>query len=934
MNNQYIVNRFVLSITVWLIACTVVLAQGIRGRVTDNKTNTAIPGATVVVVNTTIGATADANGDYVIKLNPGSYTLRISFVGYGTQSIPVTVTLGDPVTTNVSLQEGPASLSEVVVIGSRSTQARTSTETVAPVDVIQSKDLVATGQVDITQQLNFVAPSFNSGRQTVADGTDHIDPATIRGLGPDQVLVLLNGKRRHNQALINVNGTVGRGSVGTDLNAIPSAAVERIEVLRDGAASQYGSDAIAGVINLRLKERPGTTVNAQIGQQYKGDGQVAQIGVNHGFKLGNKGGFLSLTGELRHRGATNRAGDYNGPVYVNWNVARLRPTGQPAETDAAYIARRQGLYDQDQALIKQNNFNLSDNMLIGNSRVDNAGFFLNARLPITSKVSVYATGGINYRNGKAAGFYRYPFQTTQVIKELYPNGFLPDIESKINDQSLLAGINGESNGYRWDISNVYGGNAFRFDVTNSNNASQFAEGVNAQRNFYAGTLSFYQNTTNASLAKDYGSQIGLKSFNVAIGSEYRLDMYKIKAGEEASYRNFDPASGRGAGAQVFPGYQPANAVNATRNVYAGYVDIETDLTSALLVNAAARYENYSDFGGNFAGKIAARYKFSDAFSIRGAVSNGFRAPSLHQRYFSAISTVFVSDGRGGLEARQTGTFRNDSPIAQAFGVPSLKAERSVNYSVGVTSRPLPNLSLTIDAYQIAIRDRIIYSNNFPRSNATVGSLLDAAGQRDVNGASFFTNAINTQTRGIDIVVATSPRLSTGSLDLTLAANFNETRLTGAIQKPANIPNDATFGNLLFNRQDSARITLAQPKSKVSFTANYRMNKFGAVLRFTRFGEVTTFDPANPVLDEYFRPKVVTDLSISYRLLKNLTATLGANNILNVYPDKLQKTQQPTPTRFEGAVLDNSSFGRFVYSRNATQFGFNGGYYFLNLSASF
>lgn len=916
----------------WLLAATTVLAQGVRGRVIDGATRSAIPGATIVVMNTSVGATADANGDYSLKLDPGNYTLRVSFVGYQTASVPVTVSSGEPVVANVTLSDAAESLGEVVVIGSRSTQVRTSVETVAPVDIIQSRDLVATGQVDITQQLNFVAPSFNSSRQTVADGTDHIDPATIRGLGPDQVLVLLNGKRRHNQALINVNGTIGRGSVGTDMNAIPSAAVERIEVLRDGAASQYGSDAIAGVINLRLKERPGTSVIAQVGQQYKGDGQVAQIGVNHGIKIGQKGGFLSLTGEFRHRGATKRAGDYNGPVYVNWNVARA--TG---ETDAAYIARRQGLYDQDQTRIRANNFDLSDNMLIGNSQVDNIGGFLNARLPITAKTSFYATGGINYRNGKAAGFYRYPFQTSQVITALYPNGFLPNIESKINDQSLLAGVSGESKGYRWDISNVYGGNSFRFDVTNSNNASQFAQGANAQTNFYAGTLSFYQNTANASVAKDYGSSVGLKSFNVAVGAEYRMDFYRIRNGEEASYRNFDPASGRAGGAQVFPGFQPANAVNASRNVVGAYIDIETDLSERLLVNTAARYENYSDFGGNLAAKLAARYKFTDAFSLRGAISNGFRAPSLHQRQFSAISTVFVSTGQG-LEPRQTGTFRNDSPIAQAFGVPSLTAERSVNYSVGVTSQPLSNLSITIDTYQIDIRDRIIYSNQFTRGTSGAGlivaNILNAAGQQEVNAAQFFANAVNTRTRGIDIVVATSPRLNKGTLDLTFAANFNETRLTGDIKRPANLPNDAVFGNFLFNRQDSARLTLAQPKSKIAFTANYRLNKFGAVLRLTRFGEVATYDPANPLLDEFFSPKLVTDFSVSYRVFKNLTATLGANNILDVYPDKLQKTAQPTPSRFGSAVLDNSSFGRFVYSRNATQFGFNGGYYFLNLSASF
>lgn len=919
--------------TFWLLALAPAIAQRIGGRVTDAASKQGIAGVSVIAVGTNAGATTDEGGNYSFAVKQaGTYRVRFSAIGSETREVEVTVEAGGTAIASIQLAESRASLSEVVVVGSRSTQVRTSVETVAPVDVIQSRDLVATGQVDISQQLNFVAPSFNSSRQTVADGTDHIDPATIRGLGPDQVLVLLNGKRRHNQALININGTIGRGSVGTDLNAIPSAAVERIEVLRDGAASQYGSDAIAGVINLRLKEQAGTTINAQLGQQYKGDGQIAQIGINHGWRIGDKG-FLSLTGEFRHRGSTNRAGDYNGPVYVNWNVGRAAN-----ETDAAYVARRQGLYDQDQTQIRQNNFSLANNMLIGNSRVENAGAFLNARLPFRgTNTAFYATGGINFRSGKAAGFYRYPFQTTQVIREVFPNGFLPNIESTISDQSLLVGVNGEKNGYRWDISNVYGGNSFRFDVTNSNNASQFALGAAAPTSFYAGTLSFYQNTFNATVAKDYGKSMGLQSFNVAVGGEYRLDMYKIKEGEEASYRNFDPASGRGAGAQVFPGYQPANAINTTRNVFGGFVDIETDITRSLLINAAARYENYSDFGGNLAGKFAARYKFAEAFSLRGSVSTGFRAPSLHQRNFSAISTVFVSTGSG-LEPRQTGTFRNDSPIAQAFGVPALKAERSTNYSVGFTSRPITNVSVTIDAYQINIADRIIYSNQFSRGAAGAGlivaNVLDGAGQRDVNSAQFFANAINTQTRGIDLVIATSPRLKSGSLDLTLAANFNETKLTGAIQRPSKLPNDVTFGNFLFNRQDSARITLAQPRSKISLTANYRIGKFVAVLRFTHFGRVETYDPANRLLDEVFTPKLITDLSVSYRVLKNLNVTVGANNLLDVYPDKLKVIAQPTPSRFGGAVLDNSSFGRFVYSRNATQFGYNGGYYFINLSANF
>ena len=928
MCNFYNQGRVILTVLFSFLAVVVTLAQGIRGRVTDTNTKVDLPGVSVLVVGSTNGASTDANGEYSIRIGAGRYILRISSVGYLNRDISVVVETGGTATVNIELIENQASLSEVVVVGSRSTQVRTSTETVAPIDVIQSRDLVATGQVDITQQLNFVAPSFNSARQTVADGTDHIDPATIRGLGPDQVLVLLNGKRRHNQALVNINGTVGRGSVGTDLNTIPSAAVERIEVLRDGAASQYGSDAIAGVINLRLKERIGLSANAQIGQQYAGDGQIAQIGINNGFKLGSNG-FLSLTGELRYRGATNRAGDYTGPVYANWNAGRA--TG---ETDDAWIARRQTLYNSDQAQIRSNNFNLSKNMQIGNSQVTNAAIFLNARLPLGRKASAYATGGYNFRNGKAAGFYRYPFQTAQVIKELYPNGFLPGIESVIGDASMLVGVNGDANGYRWDISNVYGMNSFRFDVTNSNNASQFALGASAPTSFYAGTIQFGQNTSNASVAKDYGQQMGLQSFNVAVGAEYRLDMYKIKAGDEASYRNFDPASGRGAGAQVFPGFQPTNAVDENRRVLGAFIDIESDLTEQLLVNAALRIEDYSDFGSNVAGKLAARYKFDEAFSIRGAISNGFRAPSIHQRYFSAVATQFVSVPGEGLVPRQVGTFRNDGPVAAAFGVPSLKAERSKNYSVGITSRIAGRSSLTLDLYQIDIDDRIIYTGQFQRSNATVARILDGAGQRDVNAAAFFTNAVNTVTRGIDLVFTTSPRLEKGQLDVTLAANFNKTQVVGEVQRPANIGTDPVFGNLLFNRQDRARLELAQPRSKISLTGNYRRDKFGVVVRFTHFGVVETYDPADRRLDEFFAAKLVTDFSVSYRVLPQVNLTLGANNLFDVYPDKLRNAVVPAPNRLPANTFDNSSFGRFVYSRNATQFGYNGGYYFLNVSANF
>jgi len=904
-----------------LVCAIPAFSQTLRGRVSDSKTGQPLPGVGVAVVNTNQGVSTDAQGNYALPLQPGRYSIQFSFIGYAGLVRDVNIESSD-VTLNVSLQESVISLNDVVVVGSRSTQVRSSVETVAPVDIISSRELQATGQIEPTQMINMVAPSFNSARQTVADGTDHIDPATIRGLGPDQVLVLLNGKRRHNQALINVNGTVGRGSVGTDLNTIPTSAIERVEVLREGAASQYGSDAIAGVINIVLKKDTGTAVNLHAGQFYEGDGKNAQLGLYKGFRLG-RSGVISAAVDVRLREGTNRAGRYTGPVYVNWN----------GTTDPAL---RQERYNQDQALIAQNGFSLEDNMQIGNSAVNNFGGMLNGSLKLTPKTELYFSGVLNYRQGKAAGFYRYPFQTSQVITEIYPNGFLPEIHSTLWDRSFLIGIGGElGEGWRWDLSNVYGGNSFRFDVKNSNNASQFALGASAPTQFYAGTLSFNQNTADLGISKDFGSQIGLKSFNVAGGVSYRLDNYQIEPGEEASWRNYDPASGRAGGAQVFPGFQPANAVNQNRNVMAGYFDLETDLTARLLLNAAGRYEYYSDFGGNLAGKLSARYRFADFISLRGTISNGFRAPSIHQRYFSAISTVFVSVPDQGLQPRQQGTFRNDGPVAQAFGIPSLTAEKSVNYSLGLTSQPASNVSITVDAYQIDINDRIVLTGQFQRGTSPAGQqttqILDAAGQTDVQAAVFFTNAVNTRTQGLDVVLSGDFKAMGGQLTLTLAGNLNKTEVRGDPKVSATLPTDV-FGNILFNRQERGRLEWSQPRAKATGSANYRLGRIGAVARVTYYGLVKALDPGNPQLDEDFGGKAITDLSLSYQATDYLRVTLGANNLFNVYPDKLDVIQYPTAT--STTSLDNSSFGRFVYSRNVTQFGFNGGYYFLNLALNF
>jgi iron complex outermembrane recepter protein len=869
--------------------------SSLRGTVKDAN-GLPMAGASVILDGTKRGTVTDASGNYELKVSPGTYTLIISYVGVVTQSKQVTITAGS-VSENIFDMQNSGDLNRVIVVGSRSSISRSRTQTPVPVDVITNRELNMTGQVEPTQMINFVAPSYNSSRQTVADGTDHIDPATIRGLGPDQTLVLVNGKRRYNTALLNVNGTIGRGSVGTDLNAIPAVAIDRIEVLRDGASSQYGSDAIAGVINVVLKKNyTGTTLYTHFGQQYEGDGAMQQFGINKGMNLGKKGGYFNISGDIRHRDATNRSGDYTGTVYTN---------------DVTL----------DEQLIAQNGFSRKNNMHIGNSEISNYGALVNMGYPFKKDLQFLLTAGYNYRDGKAAGFYRYPKQTSQVITELYPNGFLPEINSIIRDKYITAGFEGKIAGnWNWDISEAIGGNSFRFDVSNSNNASQYALKETAPTEFYAGKLLFSQYTTNLNISRDFGPNMGLKSFNLGAGAEYRSDNYSIEEGEEASYLNYDPSSGRVGGAQVFPGFQPANAVDKKRNVYGGYVDIETDINDKLLLNGAGRYEHYSDYGSSFAGKFAFRYQLFNQLAIRGAVSNGFRAPSMHQRYFSAISTVFIQTNTG-LQPFQQGTFRNNSLVAQAFGIPSLDAETSTNYSIGLTSKLANNkLSITVDGYLIDIDNRIVLSSSFRRFNApeapAVDHILDQYPELDdVSAVIFVTNAIDTRTEGIDVVMSFVDKLGNGQFAITGAANFNKTTVQG--EADVSTITDPTLQARLFARDEKGRIEEAQPRHKISINFNYRVGKATFNVRSTRFGKVATRDPGNPALDEFFSPKTVTDASISYKLKNFVNITIGANNIGNTYPDKLKN-------------FANTGEGRFIYSRNATQFGFNGGYYYTSL----
>jgi iron complex outermembrane recepter protein len=880
----------------------------LKGKVTDEK-GEGLPGVSILVKGTSVGTSTDANGGFLISANKGA-VLVVSSIGYQKKEILVS----DSQDITIVLESSTTLLSEVAVVGSRSNSARTKTETPAPVDVVSVKELAKTGQADLTQMLNYVAPSFNSARQTISNGTDHIDPATLRGLGPDQVLVLVDGKRLHSTALVNVNSTVGRGSVGTDLNAIPAGAIERIEVLRDGAAAQYGSDAIAGVINIVLKKNIGKLlINNQIGQTREGDGQTYISNLNYGVGLGKKGGYLNFTLAFNHRQPTNRTGTYSNNVYLpTLPQTRFEGTSFYVPLTATETDRKM----RDEALVLQNNFDRGG-MIVGNSRSQNLAGFANLAIPLSNNWEIYANGGYNQRYGKAAGFYRYPNNSRTNNPILYPNGYLPLILTDIKDSEISTGVRKVSKtGWNIDLSNTYGRNSIDFNVENSLNASL---GNLSPKDFYCGQLAFSQNTMNVNFSKGFQGLSFAKFFNMAYGVEFRTDSYTIVQGEEASWKDYNapntPAAQiKAAGVQVFGGFRPTNEVDRSRTNLGLYADFEADLTDKLLIGTALRFENYSDFGGNLSGKLVARYKFSDVFALRGGINKGFRAPSLHQKFYSAVATQFITVA-GVNQQREVTTVRNDDPITKKLGIEELKPETSWSYSLGITSNINNKLLLTLDAYQIDIKDRIVISGRF--SN-TVPQLIEYFQGTNVTEAQFFTNAIDTRTQGLDAILTFKETLNKNILTLSAALNLNKTEIMGDVRTPEQLKG---LGETLMNREERGRIEVNQPRSKFIFSANYQVNKLNLRLQSTRFGEISTIAPTDPKQDQTFSAKWITDLSVGYQLTKNMGITLGANNVFDVYPDLVADPR-----------LTND--GTVIYSRFATQFGFNGAYYFANLNFDF
>ncbi|MCP3931259.1 MAG: TonB-dependent receptor [Bacteroidetes bacterium] len=865
MKNQF--SKLFLLLAFFLICTFALNAQSVlKGRVVDDVNDEPLIGVNIQIKNTSIGTSTDLDGNFSLNFDGTPTVLVFSYTGY--QPLEHALTSTDFL--EVRMLEG-IELDDVVVVGSRFAP-RTVITSPVPIDNVKIGDLITTGQNSFDKMLHYTIPSFNSTQQTISDATAHFDPADLRGVGPSRTLVLVNGKRKNASSLVYINDTPGKGEVGVDMKSIPSAAIERIEILRDGASAQYGSDAIAGVINIILKdEYKYTDVNIHSGITTEGDGFSMGYDLNTGFKIG-KNGFLNLTTSFSDQKETNRAPSPGG--------------------DGLF-----GVIFGDDAILNGTHPWLVQNpdmgMHVGTPNMTQADVFYNLELPLGSNAEFYGFGGLTYRKGLSYALYRTPYWVSDDHNifhepgETY-EGFQPTFETNIFDNTLAFGVRGEKSGWMFDLSHISGSNTVDYTVGNSQNLDL---GAQSPTTFNTGGYEFRNNVSNLDISRQFGIA------TVSVGSEFRTENFVAIAGEEASYI--------GNGAQSFPGIQPQNEVDKDRYNVGVYADIVLDVTKDFLIGGAARFEEYSDFGDNFSWKVNARYKMmDDRLSIRASASTGFRAPSLHQRYLSNVQTL-VS---GGTISNQ-GTFNNESPVIRQLEVDPLKDETASNISIGAAFKPATGLYISVDYYKVDVDDRIVYSSSIASSDSTT-AVYQILNDANITSLKFFTNAVNTSTSGVDIVANYSTDLGSAKLGINAAANFNKTDIEGKINTPKPI---SAAGVDVFDRKEQSRILSARPNQKVMLGLSYTKGDFKAVLNNTYFGEVTWQHATDANNDQTFGSKFVTDLYFDYRVSKNLGLSLAVNNLFNVYPDKIDPKGDFT----------TDLGGRFQYPWEVNQFGFQG-----------
>lgn len=794
-------------------------------------------------------------------------------------SIAVATTISAPAAVYAQDSESTKKASDperIQVVGSR-LSVRTATEGSAPVDIISAEDLAAAGFTETAKALQYAVPSFNFPTSSITDGSDAVRPASLRGLSPDHTLVLVNGKRRHSSSLVHLNGTTGRGSSNADLNAIPISAIKRIEVLRDGASAQYGSDAIAGVINIVLKDNAqGGDLSLSVGQTYEGDGEQVKLHGSFGINLNDRGALV-LSGEYHDKGKTNRAGLDPRPQYPEVN-------GQPDP--------------------REETFNRKSHH-VGDAEFENLGLFFNANYQAGAG-ELYAFGGISERTTKSGAFFRRALDARNII-EVYPDGYLPLLAPDTNDISMAAGYRFDIGQWFADASVVYGESEFNYRLENSLNASF---GPTTQTKFDAGTLIHDEMNASFEIARMF-KFYNYSDLSVALGVSHRNNGYQIKAGEPASYED-GGYDNRASGSQGFTGFLPDSEVNESRNNTGLYVELENQLTEKFQWAAALRYEDYSDFGSNTSWKISGRYAITEQFAVRATANTGFRAPGVQQLYFTNISTLFVNRN-GELVPEQSGTFNNLSDVARELQVGALQPEESQSFSLGAVWNGDNGLSLTVDAYQIEIDDRIILSSSLiPSDSPAVAAALASAG---ADNARFFINAVDSTTRGLDVVLAKQYDLGKyGSLRAQAAYGYNETKVD-AVNLPPIL--DGLEGKL-FDNVEHTRMTRSVPRNSGTFSLMHDYNKLQTHLAFSYFGDYVLENNAG--VQTTYSGKWITDLSLRYQATDAIAVRVGAQNLFDVYPDK-----QAPADQFNGI---------FMYPNTNAPFGFNGGYYYAELSYRF
>ncbi len=869
------------------------LAQGattLTGRVTNEK-GVPLDGATLTAGKAT--ALSNLQGAFTLTLAESlPAQLIITYAGYTPQAITVS-TAG-----NLQVQLNPIADSlGVTIVGSRS-MARGQLQRAMPVDLYSAQELQRTQQIEIGQQLQFTAPSFNSAKYGINGGLGYADYATLRGMGPDQLLVLVNGKRRHQFSVPHIGFSISRGMVVTDLNAMPFLAFERTEVLRDGAASLYGSDAIAGIINLKLRETVQQgTVRTQLSTTKEGDGTNFVAAINYGFKLGKENSYFNFTLHHQRLGETNRSDPFTGRIY----------NGNQRLDDSIRAAR--GVWPATEP------FRVGT---FGASKVDQTQGFFNASYPINDQWKLYSFGGYSYKEGLVYGFYRNAIPANANSNPaIFPDGFTPEFPAKDQDLMVVAGAARTlKDGWNWDLSTGIGHNAVRRFARNTVNASL---GAASPTEFFVGSSAFTQSTTEVNVSKYLRGALCFQSVSVAMGTQLRIDTYTQGMGDDNSYLTGPLAltQNKTPGTQGIAATAPTDVANESRTNIGVYADADANITDAWLVSAALRFEHYSDFGSNLSGKIATRYRITPQLTARASVNRGFRAPSMQQLYNSATATL-VQAGQIAF----TRQFRADDPVLPNLGILFPRPEIAMNYNAGLVWQPGKKFSLSADVFRIDVADKIVLSEALRA--AAIPALSQQLAGTGIQQVSFFTNHVDTRTAGLDVIANYRETLGKGNLHLSIAAAFNKTTVEDNRDTPDKLQQGATGTIRLIDTINIALIETAQPREKIIFAATYSIGKLQLTGRATYFGKVAAWERTgtNPHIEQVFGGKTLVDISASLMLLKNLQWSIGSNNVGNVYPDRVLPT------------LSAYGSGQTPFNRNVNQFGFAGATYFTSLAFQF